>query len=338
MLPTDRRVIVQRFRDELGDWRLVTGARSVAGSTRVGDGDRGAPARASRGRRSRASGPTTGSPSPAGRRPRGGRGRPVPRRRRGGGHGRRRGRWVGLRRPVPGERGAGAAPAALPAGHADAALAAAPASRRPAGGGEPLRQLPDLVETYRECLADVFDLPALRDVLRGVERREIAVHRVETLRATPFARPPVRRRGRLHVRGRRPPPSGGPRRWPSTATCFASCWARRSSASCSTPRRSRRPSWSARPWSTSARRAPSTRSPTSCVRPRRSLRRRGRRADPGGRAAGEVARDAGRRPPRRGAADRRRGALDRRGGRRPVSRRHRRPAAARHAGRVPRET
>ncbi len=46
---------------------------------------------------------------------------------------------------------------------------------------------PILVETYRECLADVFDLPALRDVLRGVERREIAVHRVETPRATPFA-------------------------------------------------------------------------------------------------------------------------------------------------------
>ncbi|HSW43801.1 MAG TPA: DEAD/DEAH box helicase, partial [Patescibacteria group bacterium] len=46
---------------------------------------------------------------------------------------------------------------------------------------------PILVETYRECLADVFDLPALRDVLRGVERREVAVHRVVTPRATPFA-------------------------------------------------------------------------------------------------------------------------------------------------------
>ncbi len=46
---------------------------------------------------------------------------------------------------------------------------------------------PILVETYRECLADVFDLPALRDVLRGVERREVAVHRVETPRASPFA-------------------------------------------------------------------------------------------------------------------------------------------------------
>ena len=46
---------------------------------------------------------------------------------------------------------------------------------------------PILVETYRECLSDVFDLPALREVLAGVERREIAVHRVETVHASPFA-------------------------------------------------------------------------------------------------------------------------------------------------------
>ncbi len=46
---------------------------------------------------------------------------------------------------------------------------------------------PILVETYREVLSDVFDLPALREVLAGVASREIAVHRVETLRASPFA-------------------------------------------------------------------------------------------------------------------------------------------------------
>ncbi len=46
---------------------------------------------------------------------------------------------------------------------------------------------PILVETYRECLSDVFDLPALREILAGVARREIAVHRVETVRASPFA-------------------------------------------------------------------------------------------------------------------------------------------------------
>src|SRR5205085_9491654 len=46
---------------------------------------------------------------------------------------------------------------------------------------------PILVETYRECLSDVFDLPALRDVLGAVARREIAIHAVETPRASPFA-------------------------------------------------------------------------------------------------------------------------------------------------------
>ena len=39
---------------------------------------------------------------------------------------------------------------------------------------------PILVETYRECLSDVFDLPALREILAGVARREIAIHSVET--------------------------------------------------------------------------------------------------------------------------------------------------------------
>ena len=46
---------------------------------------------------------------------------------------------------------------------------------------------PILVETYRECLSDVFDLPALREILAGVARREIVIHSVETVRASPFA-------------------------------------------------------------------------------------------------------------------------------------------------------
>jgi ATP-dependent Lhr-like helicase len=46
---------------------------------------------------------------------------------------------------------------------------------------------PILVETYRECLSDVFDLPALRELLGGVARREIAVQSVETVKASPFA-------------------------------------------------------------------------------------------------------------------------------------------------------
>jgi ATP-dependent Lhr-like helicase len=46
---------------------------------------------------------------------------------------------------------------------------------------------PILVETYRECLSDVFDIPALREILAGVARRDIAIHSVETVRASPFA-------------------------------------------------------------------------------------------------------------------------------------------------------
>jgi ATP-dependent Lhr-like helicase len=46
---------------------------------------------------------------------------------------------------------------------------------------------PILVETYRECLSDTFDLPALREILAGVARRDIAVHSVETVAASPFA-------------------------------------------------------------------------------------------------------------------------------------------------------
>ena len=46
---------------------------------------------------------------------------------------------------------------------------------------------PIILETYRECLQDVFDLPALRGVLSAIERREIRVVSVETRRASPFA-------------------------------------------------------------------------------------------------------------------------------------------------------
>ncbi len=62
---------------------------------------------------------------------------------------------------------------------------------------------PILVETYRECLSDVFDLPALKGVLAAIARRELTVHRVETVRASPFASSLLFDYvGRLHVRGR----------------------------------------------------------------------------------------------------------------------------------------
>ena len=46
---------------------------------------------------------------------------------------------------------------------------------------------PIVLETYREVLSDVFDLPALRALLGAIERREIRIVSVETSRASPFA-------------------------------------------------------------------------------------------------------------------------------------------------------
>jgi ATP-dependent Lhr-like helicase len=47
---------------------------------------------------------------------------------------------------------------------------------------------PIILETYRECLRDVFDLPGLVEILRDVRSREIRVVNVETSEASPFAR------------------------------------------------------------------------------------------------------------------------------------------------------
>ena len=47
---------------------------------------------------------------------------------------------------------------------------------------------PIVLETYRECLRDVFDVPGLVEVLAGIRSREISVVPVETNEASPFAR------------------------------------------------------------------------------------------------------------------------------------------------------
>jgi len=46
---------------------------------------------------------------------------------------------------------------------------------------------PIVLETYRECLQDVFDLPALKRILRGLQTRELDLVDVETVSASPFA-------------------------------------------------------------------------------------------------------------------------------------------------------
>jgi len=47
---------------------------------------------------------------------------------------------------------------------------------------------PIILETYRSCLQDVFDLPGLVDLLRRIRTREVRVDQVETRIASPFAR------------------------------------------------------------------------------------------------------------------------------------------------------
>ena len=188
-LPTDRRVVVERFRDELGDWRLVLltpfGGRvhapwalAIEGRLRDRFGDGVASIWSDDGIAVRLPEADLGGVEE-------------------------------LLFPGPDEiedlvvGGLGGSALFAARFRENAARALLLPRRRP-GTRTPLWQqrqraadllavaarygsFPILVETYRECLADVFDLPALREVLAGIERREVAVHRVETVRASPFA-------------------------------------------------------------------------------------------------------------------------------------------------------
>ncbi|HKY24138.1 MAG TPA: DEAD/DEAH box helicase [Gaiella sp.] len=51
----------------------------------------------------------------------------------------------------------------------------------------PYGSFPIVLETYRECLQDVFDLPALRSILHGIATRELDVVEVESASASPMA-------------------------------------------------------------------------------------------------------------------------------------------------------
>jgi ATP-dependent Lhr-like helicase len=190
-LPTDRRIVVQRFRDELGDWRLVLltpfGGRvhapwSLALEARLGE---------------RLSGEVRTIWSDDGIAIRLPDGDDVVR------------IAEELLFPDPEELeeivvGQVASSALFASRFRENAARALLLPRRRPGTRTPLWQqrqraadllavasrygsFPILVETYREVLSDVFDLPALREVLAGVARREITVHSVETVKASPFA-------------------------------------------------------------------------------------------------------------------------------------------------------
>jgi ATP-dependent helicase Lhr and Lhr-like helicase len=176
---------------------------------------------------------------------------------------------------------------------------------------------------YRECLHDVFDVPALREVLTRVAVARDPGGPRRHRSASPFPVAAVRLDRRVHVRGRRAAgraPGRGARARPRPAARAAR---RRGAARAARPRRAGRPRARA---AAPHRRPPARATPTSCTtccagsatspaevaacapRPdgpadgRRLARRAGRRRAPGDRG-------------RRG----RRGALDRRRGRRPAT-------------------
>ena len=141
---------------------------------------------------------------------------------------------------------------------------------------------PIVLETYREVLRDVFDVPALVELLGAVRSRHIRVVSVEIALGLAVRQlADVRLPRVLHVRGRRPAgraPGAGT--GAGSRAAAPSCSVRRSCASCSTPRPSRT-------WSSSSRRSPiaaaparSTVWPTSCGGSATSEPTRSRRARP----------------------------------------------------------
>ena len=48
-------------------------------------------------------------------------------------------------------------------------------------------KFPLLLEAYRECLRDVFDMASLVEILKEVEERKLRVHVLETRKPSPFA-------------------------------------------------------------------------------------------------------------------------------------------------------
>ena len=66
-------------------------------------------------------------------------------------------------------------------------MAAATQGAEPPAGRAPLRLLPIILETYRECLQDVFDLPALKRLLQGLRTGELDLVDIETTSASPYS-------------------------------------------------------------------------------------------------------------------------------------------------------
>ena len=196
-VPSDRTILVERFRDELGDWRLVVhspfgsqvnGPWGLAIAARmrerrgvevhaVGRRRRHRAAAARRGRRLRR----------RGRAHRGGR---AARPGRGGADRRRRaGRLVAVRVAVPGVRGPrAAAPPPRPASAAARCGSSGSAPSQLLAVAGRYEQFPVTLEAMRECVQDVYDLPGLRELMADVQSRTVQVVEMATPAPSPFAR------------------------------------------------------------------------------------------------------------------------------------------------------
>jgi ATP-dependent Lhr-like helicase len=101
--------------------------------------------------------------------------------------------------------------------HADTAAASLPAAAwAQSGGGADLLQVasryptfPILLEATRECLRDVFDVPALKEVLGDIRSRRIRLVPVDTERSSPFAQSLLVRWIAVYMYEGCAPPSGG---------------------------------------------------------------------------------------------------------------------------------
>ncbi len=206
-VPDDRTLLVERFHDELGDWRVIIHSPpSARGSTRPGRWPSGGGCGSATGSTCRPSTPTTGSsfgcPTPSTRR------RPTWRRstpRRSSRSSPRNSAGPPCSRP-----GSASAPGASLA-------AAAPHSRRRSplwqqrqrsahllGVAAKYAGFPVVLETMRECLQDVFDVPGLVRLMRDISARRLRVVEVETRRGLAVRGvAAVQLHRRVHVRRRR---------------------------------------------------------------------------------------------------------------------------------------
>ena len=194
VLPTDRTIVVERFRDEIGDWRLciLTPVRRRActprGRSRSAPGcasELGAETQALWSRRRHRAAPA--------RRRRAAAGRPRRARSRGASRSwssRELGGSAAVRRPLPRERRPRAA----------ASRAAGPGQRTPlwqqrlkaqsllAGGRGASASFPIVLETYRECLQDVLrPAGAARAAARGIAAPRARAGRGRDADGSPFA-------------------------------------------------------------------------------------------------------------------------------------------------------